>query len=131
MAHIALTYGLKDEYNRLFATRALRPERASDVDAKVGKMSANKARYQAVAPALGGSVPWYVIAVIHNMEASLAFNAHLHNADPLSARTVHVPAGKPAKGEPPFTWEESAANALKDQKWDKWNDREVASPPIR
>ncbi len=119
---ITLTDELKSEYGLLFETCALRPERTSDVDAQVGKMAANETRYQAVAHALGGSVPWYVIAVIHNMEASLAFNAHLHNGDPLSARTVHVPAGKPAKGNPPFTWEASAADALEDKKWGDWDD---------
>ena len=37
---------------------------------------------------------------------------HLHNGDPLTARTVHVPKGRPENGSPPFTWEESAADAL-------------------
>jgi hypothetical protein len=46
------------------------------------------------------------------MEASLNFTKHLHNGDPLSHRTVHVPAGRPKKGKPPFAWEESAQDAL-------------------
>jgi hypothetical protein len=46
------------------------------------------------------------------MEASQNFKAHLHNGDPLTARTVQVPAGRPKKGKPPFSWEESAADAL-------------------
>lgn len=57
-------------------------------------------------------VPWYVIAVIHNMEASLNFTRHLHNGDRLTGRTTHVPAGRPIAGNPPFTWEESAIDAL-------------------
>ena len=28
---------------------------------------------------------------IHDLEASRNFNAHLHNGDPLTHRTVHVP----------------------------------------
>jgi Putative peptidoglycan binding domain len=47
------------------------------------------------------------------MEASFDFNCHLHNGDPLSERTIEGPAGRPEKGNPPFTWEESAIDALK------------------
>lgn len=47
------------------------------------------------------------------MESGLDFTCHLHNGDPLSARTVHVPAGRPKSGKPPFTWEESAEDALR------------------
>jgi lysozyme family protein len=36
----------------------------------------------------------------------------LHNGDPLTARTVHVPAGRPRGGNPPFSWEESARDSL-------------------
>ena len=38
--------------------------------------------------------------------------AHLHNGDPLQARTVHVPSGRPVVGSPPFTWRQSALDAL-------------------
>jgi len=57
-------------------------------------------------------IPWYFIAVIHNMESGMNFTKHLHNGDPLTARTVQVPAGRPRQGNPPFTWEESAVDAL-------------------
>lgn len=71
---------------------------------------ANKIRYQVVERQT--RVPWAVVAVIHCREASFNFKAHLHNGDPLSARTVHVPAGRPFTGVPPFTWEASAVDAL-------------------
>jgi lysozyme family protein len=67
-------------------------------------------RYKAVSRAM--EAPWFVVGVIHMMEASLNFSKHLHNGDPLSARTVRVPAGRPSFGEPPFTWEESAIDAF-------------------
>ena len=41
-----------------------------------------------------------------------AMEEHLHNGDPLQARTVHVPAGRAAAGSPPFTWRQSAMDAL-------------------
>jgi hypothetical protein len=56
------------------------------------------------------------------MESSLNFNTHLHNGDPLTQRTTHVPVGRPAEGNPPFTWEESAVDSLKYQGLDKWAD---------
>ena len=53
------------------------------------------------------------------MEASLNFNRHLHNGDPLTARTTHVPKGRPVAGDPPFTWEVSASDALQLEGLDK------------
>jgi lysozyme family protein len=47
------------------------------------------------------------------MENGFDFNRHLHNGDPLAARTVHAPEGHPLEGDPPFTWQESAIDALK------------------
>lgn len=70
----------------------------------------NKARYDAVAAKAG--VPWFFIGVIHSLECGLSFSKHLHCGDPLTARTVRVPAGRPATGSPPFTWEVSAVDAI-------------------
>lgn len=70
------------------------------------------------------AIPWLCIGGIHYREASQDFTKHLHNGDPLSARTVHVPAGRPEKGNPPFTWTYSAIDALtwqglwRPQTWD-------------
>src|SRR6185503_1942949 len=50
--------------------------------------------------------------MIHEMEGGLNFATHLHNGDPLTHRTVQVPAGRPPNGLPPFQWEESAIDAL-------------------
>jgi lysozyme family protein len=72
----------------------------------------NKDRYKKVETETG--VPYYVVASIHYRESTLSFNHHLHNGDSLLERTTHVPAGRPRTGEPPFTWEESATDALKD-----------------
>ncbi len=110
MAKIAFSEALRREYEDLFNTCVIRPERAKEVDVTVAKLQANKPRYLNVSGAVG--IPWSFVAVIHNMEASLNFTKHLHNGDPLTARTVQVPAGRPKKGNPPFTWEESAGDAL-------------------
>ena len=71
---------------------------------------ANRARYAAVEAATG--VPWFMIGRIHARESDMDFKTHLHNGDSLKARTHHVPAGRPRRGNPPFQWDASAIDAL-------------------
>lgn len=67
-----------------------------------------------------GSIPWYFIACVHYLECSFSFKKHLHNGDPLTGYTVQVPAGRPKVGHPPpFTFKESAVDALKFMGFDK------------
>jgi lysozyme family protein len=110
MPKVALTDTLRSEYENLFNQCAIRAERAAAIESIVSKLMRNNLRYETVSSAIG--VPWFFVAVVHNMESSLDFTRHLHNGDPLTARTVQVPAGRPKTGEPPFTWEESAEDAL-------------------
>ena len=110
MPNIPFTEALRKEYENLFNSCMIRLERALLVDGIVANLVANKNRYHTVSETQG--TPWSFIAVVHNMEASLNFTKHLHNGDPLSSRTVQVPADRPKKGNPPFTWEESASDAL-------------------
>lgn len=110
MPTVQLSPTLRNEYENLFNTCLIRQEFVSSVDQIVSKLQTNKDRYQSVSGSMG--IPWGFIAVIHNMEAGLNFTKHLHNGDPLTARTVQVPAGRPKSGNPPFTWEESAIDAL-------------------
>ncbi len=59
-------------------------------------------------------IPWYFIACAHYLECTFDFKKHLHNGDPLTGYTVKVPANRPKVGHgPPFTFEESAVDALK------------------
>jgi lysozyme family protein/peptidoglycan hydrolase-like protein with peptidoglycan-binding domain len=103
---------LQAEYAALWNTLQIRPQRVAEVRHIFSKLTnpASKARYQNVEAATG--VPWYVIALIHNLEAGRRFDRHLHNGDPLTARTVHVPKNRPPTGNPPFTWEQSAKDAI-------------------
>lgn len=111
---ISLTTKLRDEYDLLFSTCEIKASFSKQVGTIITKILANKARYRAAADPL--SIPWPVVAAIHNMESSLRFTGHLHNGDPLSARTKNVPANRPVSGTPPFTWEESANDALTYEK---------------
>jgi lysozyme family protein/peptidoglycan hydrolase-like protein with peptidoglycan-binding domain len=103
---------LKNEYAALWQAIRIRPERMAEIQYIFGKLTnpASKARYKAVE--VSTTVPWYVIAIIHNLEAGRRFDCHLHNGDPLTARTTHVPKNRPTTGSPPFTWEVSAKDAL-------------------
>lgn len=76
----------------------------------VARIKSMMGAYAKVEAACG--VPWWFVAVVHIREADGDFRAHLHNGDSLRARTVHVPAGRPKSGKPPFAWHESAIDAL-------------------
>jgi len=101
---------LREQYQTLFDTCRIVPARLSMVRMVAQRITANEARYQAVAGPLG--IPWYFLGLVHSMESSLNFHTHLHNGDPLDRRTTHVPSGRPTQGEPPFTWEQSATDAM-------------------
>jgi lysozyme family protein len=111
---------LRAEYVADWKRMAIKNSKREAVDAIARRLIKNKARYQNVADKTG--IPWFFIAVIHQREADADFTTHLHNGDPLSARTYHVPAGRPRTGRPPFTWEESALDALIMRGLDKIKD---------
>ena len=107
---VPLTDDLRQQYQNLFDSCVINPLRLSDVNGIVARMVPNQSRYQSVGGPL--NIPWFFIAVIHSMECNLNFTTHLHNGDPLTARTFHDPPGRPLDGSPPFAWEVSATDAL-------------------
>lgn len=117
---ISFNLQLRNEYDQLFNNCTITPNKSADVDACVNRIVANRPRYEAVAAKT--SVPWYFIGIVHNMEGSCNFTTHLHNGDPLTARTVQVPKGFPKGSNPPFTWEDSAEDALRFKKFDSQSD---------
>jgi lysozyme family protein len=117
---VTLTPALRDEYQGLFDTCIIRPERQETVEDLIEGLQSHQDRYQHISDETG--IPWYIVGVIHNMESSQNFTRHLHNGDPLTARTTHVPAGRPKTGKPPFTWEQSAIDALRGHRLDEVTD---------
>ena len=107
------------EYRSLWDGVTIQKSRAVGVLATARRIDAHKERYEVVSRETG--VPWHVIGIIHAMECDQNFSQHLHNGDPLTAKTVKVPKGRPA-GDPPFTWEVSAADALRFDGLDKVAD---------
>ena len=113
-------------YLELFDSCKVVPARQSTVDWYVSKLTS--AKYRAAYEKLEDDVcvPWYFIGVIHALEASFNFDAHLHNGDPLSRRTVHVPANRPEKWQPPSDWQSSAKDALTIEKFTDHTDWNLA-----
>jgi lysozyme family protein len=78
-----------------------------------------KAQYSAVSKKT--SVPWFVIAVIHEREASQSWKANIAQGDPWNKTSIHVP-----KGRGPFaSWEDAAVDALTNcaphaARWKDW-----------
>ena len=106
---------IKDEYIRIWDACKLRPEKLSAVRREADRVVANREVYEEIAEAT--DVPWWFIGLIHGMECSFSLNKHLHNGDSLKARTWQVPAGRPKEGRPPFTFVESAIDALEYDKF--------------
>lgn len=120
---IKLSKDLRAEYSRLWSSAELRVERLAPARKEVDTIRANAVRYQEVAATLlPGPPPWELIGVIHALESDCNFETHLHNGDPLSSWTTHVPKGRPESGTPPFKWEFSAEDALRLARWDRLTD---------
>ena len=118
---MAITYdNLQPEYATLWDSLAISDRLRETIDRQAKRIIANRERYEPVSAATG--VPWFVIGLIHTMEAGGSFSCHLHNGDPLSRRTVQVPKNRPASGNGPFTWEESATDAIRYDKLDRVTD---------
>lgn len=115
-----LTPALRAEYAAFWSSLALRPGWESKIERAVARIRAGMEHYRAVEARTG--VPAAIIGVIHWMESACDFGRHLHNGDPLTARTVRVPAGRPVTGSPPFSWQASAIDALSLRKMDQWRD---------
>lgn len=115
---------LRSEYEALLDTMVVKPEWRQAINKKVKMMKANQKRYEAISAATG--VPWEFIALTHLRESGCDFTRHLHNGDPLTKRTRQVPRGYPKTGTPPFTFEESAIDALKLKKLDQVTDWSTA-----
>jgi lysozyme family protein len=105
-----LTKILQIEYEDSWKNCQINQSYADDLYMAVERILLNKHRYKSVSLKTG--VPWYVIAVIHSLESDCDFRTHLHNGDSLEHRTINVPEGRPATGDPPFSWEYSAEDAL-------------------
>lgn len=119
------------EYTKIYNRCAVRIAHKPIVKIVAERILKGKERYEGVAETLDNGIHWWFIGITHFMEAGHKypnqFDYHLHCGDPLTARTVHVPKGRPVadpiagKGKP-YTWEESALDALRYMKYDRVSD---------
>ena len=120
-----LTPELADEYRSLWASCVIRTEKARQVKREALLAASGEQRYRDAGGAVGA--PWVFVGCVHMLEGGCNFNTHLHNGDPLKARTVHVPKGRPPLPlVPPFTWEQSAADALALKSLGQWRNWTIA-----
>jgi lysozyme family protein len=103
---------IKDDYRRLFDTVRVRDQYATQVRWYVSKLEEPKNRRLWYEVAKEACCPWYFVGIIHALECSFNFRAHLHNGDPIDRRTVQVPANRPAVWNPPTDWITSAVDAV-------------------
>ena len=99
----------KDDYLHLWRTCVVKEEHKPEVARLAERIRKGKARYQAVADKLKAEIPhitWWIIGVIHHMEAGCDFRKYQHNGQKLGVKTTIVP-----KGILFHTWEESAIDA--------------------
>lgn len=126
---------LRDEYLRLFADATTNSGKTADVLQAANQILANRARYEQATATI--SMPWWVAGLMHMRESDFDFRTHLHNGDRLTARTVQVPANRPAanpqanSAQPPsaanpYTWEESAVDAIAHDGLSTWTDWSLA-----
>lgn len=98
------------------------PTRIKEVNEVAARLVAPTAKiaYQQIEQDTG--VPWFIIAVIHEREASQNWNANLAQGDPWNRPSRHVP-----KGRGPFkSFREAANDALKNcapkaAEWKDWS----------
>jgi len=91
---------------RRWAVTRMLADRGAAFRAVARRLVAARDRYRAVAKQTG--VPWFVIAVIHEREASQRWDASLAQGDPWDRVSSHVP-----KGRGPFpSWAAAAVDAL-------------------
>ena len=86
------------------------PFKLAELKKVCAKILLNKSRYQTIEKVTG--VPWNFIGCLHFMEASLRFEACLHNGQPWNKVTTIVPKGR----GPWASFEEAAIDALKYDK---------------
>jgi lysozyme family protein len=100
-----------ETYNDAFWGASLRSDWIKQLDAGIALIVEARPRLERVAEAV--NTPWPIIGVFWLLETGGNFTTHLHNGDPLTGPTVHVPAGRgwPAP-EGVDAWEFSAVDAI-------------------
>lgn len=100
----------RSDYVNLYYLSKLELGHDPELRLACNKILNNQTVYKSVADQ--AQVPWLCVAILHFRESGFDFTKHLHNGDPLTARTIRVPAGRPILGNAPFDWVDSAVDAI-------------------
>lgn len=127
-------------YQNLWNTAKLRPEYVFSIDLLLKKVISSQHRYETVVKSLNNGMPFWFVMLCHVMEAGAKedpFKYHLHCGDSLNGRTVNRPKGRPVQNPGggtkapsifnPYSWEESAIDAMRFMKYDKVTDWSIES----
>ena len=119
---------IRTEYLRLFESCVVRDHNGEIADL-CSRIADSRHRYETFVAGYAGKpnqlMPWFFVALLHAMEASGdigRFKTHLHNGDPLTRPTTHVPKNRPAATGSNFSWEESARDAITLEGFDSESD---------
>lgn len=100
----------RDQIDQLMKTVKIKDSWKPALRQAAANIIRNRVRYEKLEAKTG--IPWAFIGCLHHRESSCNFSTHLHNGDRLTHKTRRVPAGRPKTGSPPYSWEESALDAL-------------------
>jgi lysozyme family protein len=119
---------LKPRYEQLFASCQIRSSWLDRIASAAATIQSLRSRYYD-AIAAQTSVPWWFTGILHYRDLGFQ-EAHLHNGDPLTGRTLRNPPGRPnflpANGRT-YTFVESAVDALRWQTFDTAQDRSISA----
>lgn len=111
LAGLARAYDVPDQAARWKAA-TVNPKSRIALDVAVALYQRNQYRYEQIANIKPNTIPPVVIFAIHLRESDNNFKTNLGQGDSLQHRTIHVPKGRIPDKEPPYTFEEAAADAL-------------------
>lgn len=112
---VKFTDKLAREYATLWDTMEITRDEAV-MDKTVDRIIAFRSAYEEVQRMT--NVPWYIVGIMDMREGGGGACKHLHNGDSLKRPTRQVPANRPA-GKGPFTFQQSACDALQIKGLDK------------
>lgn len=82
------------------------------LDKAVARFQRTENRYREIEHLRPNGVPGEIVFVLHGRESTWDFTRHLHEGSRLTRRTRNVPKGRPLVPDPPYTFEQSAEDAL-------------------
>lgn len=103
-------------YREHYITMRVLAEKRGSVTRKANRLAQGRRRYEAVQRATG--VPWPIIGLIHDMEASFSWDKQILNGERFTRRTRLVPSGH----GPWTSWHASSVYAMRLKNWHEITD---------